>query len=424
MGKASVFRLVCAGIMLLPATTGALLPESTYARRQFLEYMTAPFHRFQEPLREYLIAPGEDDVLVRTYEQAGARYYVFLHPQRDVFDVDAPGTWIIRRRLDNGDIDQIKIFLQPHEGSFLRLTPAGRTTRMEVSLAGAVVYRNVPVPISMQRALVASFEMIRRATAGIVDWGLLLVDADHPGYATVAEMVSSVRPLLPGLPDAEDGAMDSEGNLVFIETLEAMGVDRGFNCSGFAKWIVDGIYGPRTGRYLAVEPLKRKHLNHRGTPWSEPLEDSRDPWFGLDWTRNLAGAVAALDHDGVATVIEPTARDVRDVPFTPYIPNVGYAISDLQAVLYWLALREPGTIYLGSVSRSFGSAPVLRQHSHVVVFFPWFDSRGQFQLSVMERNVETGLVSLNRRYPGDFVHLVRVTPGEMFQPPPIPSSDH
>ncbi|MFA7565651.1 MAG: hypothetical protein WCY01_01390, partial [Alkalispirochaeta sp.] len=104
-------------------------------------------------------------------------------------------------------------------------------------------------------------------------------------------------------------------------------------------------------------------------------------------------------------------------PFARYVEDVGYRVESLSAVLYWLARNEPGTFYLGSVNRLFGSDPVLRQHTHVVVLFPWFDESGRFQVSVMERNVETSLSSLEKRYGKDYIHLVRVRGNPRFEPP-------
>ncbi len=59
----------------------------------------------------------------------------------------------------------------------------------------------------------------------------------------------------------------------------------------------------------------------------------------------------------------------------------------------------------------------LRLHDHVVVIFPYVDARQVFRVAVFERSVETSLDSLSRRYPGDFVHLVRFDVGGDFQPP-------
>jgi hypothetical protein len=147
------------------------------------------------------------------------------------------------------------------------------------------------------------------------------------------------------------------------------------------------------------------------------VEDARDPYFGLDWTRNIAVALMQLDHPG--TELAPTAADVREVPFSQYVRNVGYPVVDMKEVLYLLAIQDPGYFYLGSVNKEFGTDPVLRQHTHVVVLFPYFTGDGKFRVSVMERNVETSLQSLADRYPDDFIHLVRIRAERNYVPPVI-----
>jgi len=81
-------------------------------------------------------------------------------------------------------------------------------------------------------------------------------------------------------------------------------------------------------------------------------------------------------------------------------------------------------IYLGSVNAPSATAssdgtPTLRQHHHVIVLFPFFDADGRFQVVVMERNLETSLASLDRRYGGEYVHLVRLDSTGPFAPPRI-----
>ncbi len=396
-------------------------PDTSHARRSVLNDLYATFHtpdgEDNDPERQLISSPWGSPVLYRREEQNGNRYDIFIPAGSDDLQIAAPGTYVLRRRIADNAFDQIKIFLQRDEGSFLRLRPEGRTLRMDVHIANTVMYRNVPVPMSMNRALTAPVESLIRETTGIVDWSLLEVYPDESGYAEIRHMVEEIRRALPGLPNAEDGAMDAEGNLVFIESLVSQERLPGFNCSGFAKWVVDGVYRPETGRYLPIEPLKEKHLGLRGTAWSEPLEDARDPYFGLDWTRNLAVHMAATRRNVDPAIIGRESLDVRDVPTAAYVEDVGYPVDALSSVLYWLALREPGTFYLGSVNRLFGEAPVLRQHTHVVVLFPYFDGEGRFHTAVMERNVETDIQSLERRYGDDFIHLVRVDASARFEAP-------
>jgi hypothetical protein len=254
----------------------------------------------------------------------------------------------------------------------------------------------------------SSFGEVIELSRTTVDWAGLVPPVQTFLYGPLRSMVEKIRPELSRLPDAEDGAMDKEGKLVSIETLAVQERLPGFNCSGFAKWVADGIYHERTGRYLDIEEIKQKPLTFRGSEQSRRYEKERDPFFGLDWTRNLASFLN-----------EKPVSDVRDLPYWKYRENIGFSVKDLKNVLYFLALREPNTFYFGSVNREFGTNPVLRQHIHVVVLFPYFNERGIFTVVVLERNVETSLESLFKRYKTDFIHLVGTPATETFVPPVI-----
>ncbi|MCG8479257.1 MAG: hypothetical protein MI724_09200 [Spirochaetales bacterium] len=412
--RRKVFGAIALVVWYVVPSVGAItIPDTSRARAAVLERMTAPVQRYEAVVRELIPQPGGDPVIFRTEEQNESRYYLFIAPDDDRFDLASPGTVIVRRRIGDGAFEQIKIFLQHHEGSFVRLRPRGRTLRMDLFLAWAPLYRDVPVPITMERALTVPFATLRDATRGVVDWSLLEPDVHHPGYAAIRRMIEEARR---ALPDASDGAVNVDGSPVFIETVAAEEAPA-LNYSGFAKWVVDGLYGARTGSYLPVESLRHKHLDHRGTAWSAPREDDRDPYFALDWTRNLAREMYGLERGVASHLLDPEIADVRTVPVARYREDVGYAMDQLRATLYWLAVTEPGTVYLGSVNRSFGDELVLRQHTRVVVFLPYFDGEGRFEVAIMERAAETSLDALERRYEGDFVHLVRVRADERFDPP-------
>jgi hypothetical protein len=206
--------------------------------------------------------------------------------------------------------------------------------------------------------------------------------------------------------------------MVFIATGLAAGKG-GFNCSGFAKWVVDGLYAPLSGHLMDIGPLKSRNAARTNT-WSTRFEEELDPYFGLDWSRGLARTLLQA-RTGVIPTDEQI--DVRDSDHLPYIRDVGYPVPKLEYLLYFLARKDPGTLYVGSVNAPSAAVsegtPTLRQHHHVIVLFPYFDARGVFQVAVMERNVQSSLASLVRRYGSEYVHLVRIDSEGIFAPPRI-----
>lgn len=396
----------------------SLFPDNSAARLYMEELIFAPVREIPRVDREFIEAyPGAPEVLYRTGEQNDHIYQLFLNDHDGRFPVYGAGSYIIKRSLENGEFVQAKIFLRTDEGFFARIFPSGGRSRMNLFINGKQLYSDIPVPLRFEEVLLLPFGEVVKATRHLVDWSLLRPTGTASAYGAVETMVDRAREALPSLPDAEDGAMDASGSLVFIESLQGMEELPGFNCSGFAKWVCDGIYESREGGYMEIEPLKEKHLGLRGTGWTTPRENDRDPYFGLDWTRNLARTLEASRRGVAAGTLHPEAMDVRSVSLASYTEDMGYRVEELRHVLYYLAAKDPGHFYLGSVNREFGSEPVLRQHTHVVVIFPYFTESGIFEVVVLERNVETSLESLEERYSGDYLHLVRVAASREFQPP-------
>ncbi len=405
-------------------------PETDDVRREYLRDALAPVSDLESfrPLVSTAYASGRD-VLVTTERNDTYAYFVVVPELDGEFPLSSAGTYILRRRRSDGALDQLKIFVRSDPGFFVRIWPEGREeaspadrrdrerSAMSVYLAGVQVHREIPLPVSIETLLEEPFERIVDLTSARIDWSRVYPSTDDPRYRDVALMASRARSMLHTLPDAEDGAMDEEGNLVFIESLVLQDQEPGFNCSGFAKWIVDGLHSGLYGSFLPIEPLKEKHLEVRGHRWSEPLEDARDPYFGLDWTRNLAVTMLSASQGG--REVHPEAADVRSVAYEAYVEDVGYPVDRLSRIMYLLAVDEPGHFYIASLNREFGSDPVLHQHVHVAVLFPYFDDRGRFFVDVLERNVETSLESLDRRYHDDSIHLVRVRADRAYAPPVI-----
>jgi hypothetical protein len=236
--------------------------------------------------------------------------------------------------------------------------------------------------------------------------------------------MSRIRGQLPALSFRDDGAIDDQGRYVFINTLLPQNGLAGLNCSGFAKWVIDGMLKPSTGTLLPIEPLKQA-FGERGSSFTEPFERLRDPFFGLDWTRNLAAeANAALLSPAFGRIEE---FEVRNAPFAsvivrgkgdvpvgvrPYpgfLLTAGFGIEGLRALLYTLAIDEPGRIYLASVNNELNTPPPrMRQHFHIAVLVPSFNEYGVFQVAVFESAEETAFARFKNRYPGHLVNLVGV----------------
>ncbi|MBN1649477.1 MAG: hypothetical protein JW874_15670 [Spirochaetales bacterium] len=356
-------------------------------------------------------------VMVASQVEADGTYLLFVNEYHQDFPVSNRGTYIIKRNQSDGKFVQAKVFLKNRSDCYMRLFPDGSKTRLDAVLFGYKVYENVSVPMDFLHVLLQPVSEIIRLTSYMVDWEMLLYSGNTAADRDISGMVKRIRSELPCLHDVDDGAMDSEGKLVFIETLKPQGDEGGFNCSGFAKWIIDGIVEPRTGSLLDIRKLKTRHPDIRTSSLAVRYEESRDPYFGLDWTRNLAMAADGREDN-------PERYDVRNVSFLEYGEDVGYPAAKIDLVLYQLAVRDPGCFYLGAVNGEQGEKPVMRQYYHIVVFFPYFDKNGSFQVAVMERNMETSLEQIRQRYPEEYIHLVRIQGTSDFELPRPFSGEH
>jgi hypothetical protein len=352
-------------------------------------------------------------VRFETRRQNGYLYYLFENEEDSSYSISGWGNYVVKREEESGRFVQIKVFYRSDPGCFVRLFPRGTRTSMDVYLFGTKIARGVLLPVDFMDLLTEPFARVVNLSNSTVSWERLL----YRRIAEVDELVHShvqhIRGLLPKLPDQEDGALDEQGRFVFIDSGQLQGTAGGLNCSGFAKWIADGFYHGLAGRYLAIEPLKEKHLEYRGNRWSLRYEDERDPYFGLDWSRNLAASLWRAQGYEPAS---PEAFDVRRVEFLAYREDVGFPVEDLELLMFLEASANPGHFYLGSLNREYGSQPVLRQHFHMVALFPYFTPSGSLRIAVFDRNQEAALEGTVERYAGSYIHLVRLPVGDSFQP--------
>ena len=417
----SIYRLFLISVILtaVPAAVFAYapdFPENDETRRNMRELITAPTSDVLasgSEIVQQVLDGGRVKFQVRT--QNDSFYLLFINEINDMYPLYGRGSYIIKRNLEDGEFVQIKVFLNNSSDCFVRIYPMSDRAEMEIVMYGRRVYSGINLPFRFADALTCPFLDIIDATAGAVDWKLLLPDLPSALFDVKAGMVDEIRRQLPLMNDADDGALDHDGRWVYIETLGPQS-GSGFNCSGFVKWVADGIYFSDAGKYMSISALKEKNLDERGHRWSDHHEDDRDPYFGLDWTRNIASTIVGARHNGESGYKD---NDVRSLPWSEWAEDVGFPIEDLKLVMYYLAVSEPQYLYLASVNIPWGTAPILRQHIHTAVLIPVIDQRLGFKDIVMERNFESDVDSLQKRYPGAHVNLVRIRPDAGYKFPEL-----
>jgi hypothetical protein len=177
-------------------------------------------------------------------------------------------------------------------------------------------------------------------------------------------------------------------------------------------WPAAALNRAITGTTLSSELVDRRYPESRGTRWRTP-QGVDEPYRYLDITRTVSAhigtaVVRPYRANFDSSVAEIEAHDVRSVPFVHYTEDVGYPLREALRAVYWLALTEPGTVYLASVSRPVGSRTVQQVHTELAVILPWFKENGSLQAVVVTPDGLTDLGSYVAAQPGDFVHLTRV----------------
>ena len=396
-------------------------PETYEIRREVTHLMTAPNKEIdnQRPMITDCFLTGKKVKFQVVYD-SGFYYFIFINERailsQSEFPMVSAGTYVIKKDARSGAFTQIKIFLNNDPDTFVRINSHNESSMLEFSLFKSMVCKEILIPISINKLITEPFETIMKLSDYIVNWDILYTFYNETENKLVMNICHEIDNKLPELNDTEDGAQDWNGDFVFIENSEP-NPEKGFNCSGFAKWVADGIFSAKTNRLMEISALKKKHIPERKDTLSLLYENERDPFFGLDWTRNIAMTIYELDNN--EREIKFSDVDVRDYPYEVYSEEIGYSIANLKALLYYLTITNPGYIYLGSVNGDFGNDPVLRQHFHVVVFLPYIGPNGNFYPMVYERNIKSSIDDFIKKYPRESIHLVRVKADDNFSLPDI-----
>ena len=367
---------------------------------------------------------------------ARARYETGLYPGW------AQGSWMMTRCKEKGKGTLIRIFLRSDQFTYIQFRPfpdekIEDKVQMDAVLYGAYIIRSVPIAVSFDRLYTMPLNEILRLAGD--KFPQHFFEPDPAMYRDSRRFVAQVRQRIGELRFADDGAIDENGNYVFIETLrQQTSASPGLNCSGFAKWLIDGILRPVTGTRLSINPLKAPFVD-RGSSFSVNWEERRDPYFGLDWIRNLAAeangrlrspSYRALEEfevrsDDFSLVRVNENRTYVTSSYPGFLEEAGYGVEGLHALLYTLAINNPFSFYLAAVNNEVGApvtpdnlrgSPRLRQYFHVAALVPYFDEFGVFRVVVFESAAETSFSAFSSRYPGHYINLVQIPVSAAFDP--------
>ncbi|NIZ19507.1 hypothetical protein [Entomospira culicis] len=328
----------------------------------------------------------------------------------DRFKMDGRGTYIIKKRVQDGTIEHIKIYLQSESESYILITPQGSSEiNLDVFLFETPIYRNVRLPINLNSATTLPFSRIMASSSHVIDWNLLFLPLANQNArrSYLQNVIRQVELRLPELSYVADGMQNSNGTLVHGQTREPQQNQTGLGNLGFVKWIMDGFYSPLNQGKLSDISL---------------LQNDNEPQLSsLTWNRNLSYFINKSIFS--RRRIHIGEDDVRDTPFLTYTPEIGYPLSTLPAVIYLEAIRRPEAIYLGSINEVSATTQNRRAHLASIVIIPFFNEMGNLETTVFYNNQKMTLEDLHRKHRGAFIHLQRITTNNTtFQLPQIKSN--
>ncbi len=311
--------------------------ETNLVREGCLGTMTVPVGRLVAKREYFAFRGGEQRVLFKVVIKRKSAFFLFITETPSGYAEWGRGHYVIKRSLVTGRFESIGIPYRDDPGCYLEIIPRDGLTLMTVYLFGVIIHQEVHLASTLEALLTAPFASIIDMSQGVVDWSSLLYHGGRPEDRLVKDLVTTIEREFPRIRETEDGAINERGEFVTIRDGKKQEGRAGLNCSGFMKWIVDGLYQPLTGSLLDIASLKKRHPDRRGTRWSARNEEITDAYFGLDWTRNLASRLAAAQTGAPRPDIE--AADVRHVPFLDYREDLGYPVRDLKVVLYFLSIE-------------------------------------------------------------------------------------
>lgn len=399
----------------------------------------------QKQAQIYTLNTGES-VEVRV-ERSNTDVLVVISRERNgLYPGTIQGSWILYRNLVDGSPKKIRLYLRSDPYVYVEFRPLSQKKSVldVVAYSGYIVYAQ-PIPFAFQDLYTMPVNQVLSSVQDVFPREYF--DVDPRLYRDMRYFVSLVRNKLKDLEYADDGALDEQGRPVYIASQLPQNSQWGLNCSGFAKWIIDGLVRPVTGKGLLIDELKQP-VAGRGSQFTEPLESVLDPFFGLDWTRNLAlqanrillsSSYAAMQEievteTPISQLIIKKGKQTERISFPSYLKNAGFTIEGLPSLMYSLAVRYPQWFYLASVNtdlpvnlRQYPSGTQLppapgsgiRRHFHVAVLVPYFTEEGVFKVNVFESAAETSFDAFVHRYPGYQIHLVRIPFLGSFDPPMV-----
>lgn len=441
------------------------IPDSSDIRTNLVEtWFEAPIDLLRDNPPDKIVARDGNLFEVRL-EESSTNFVIVVAPRtvadveindnkgsrvvtEDFYDAMAPGGWVLLRNRFSGKPVAVRYYFSIDNDIYVELVPD--ETNRSLTYANFFVYdvyaaRNVPIRLPFSRFYTISLSSLVNLTSKTLPWNYAEI---HTGiYHSILQMIGMIEHCLPELKYEEDLMLDEREKQVYISTGERYSPPNPFDenqtdagedleeenkillsSGGFVKWICDGLVMPIAGGGLLRNPLIVQTVPNKNTSYHGILSQKYNLSFALDWTRHLASAVRAVDSgselrypdSGVDVTIEPfsaqsTPKGISRV--AGYERNIGYSIKQLRALLYVLAVTDPGRWFLGALRETDRNVqPEVHIFNQCLAFFPYFDGNGKFKCKVFANCEEIELDNFLEVFQNEFIHLTRINSSDYFFP--------
>jgi hypothetical protein len=282
---------------------------------------------------------------------------------------------------------EVAVFFQNDKSSVLKFSNKKPST-YDIYLFGKLYRKNLPYYFSFDSLKIISLYKILSLLEDVnIDQEILISKDDSIIKEKFINKV--IKPSI-SFKYVDDGARNEFGEFVYIKNEnEQKSNEQGFNCSGFAKDVVDNYIrsiNPEF-RYLNITDLKKSREQERDNVAFRYKDLDYNPFFGLEWGKNLADKI---NQECNYNIIKSEEYDKDQ--YLSYQRYRGYDVNNLKEILFRDQQKDSTNFYILIFNRLRSQKPIVPEYYHIAIVVPSFKNK-QFNLQVFESSEET---SFNR----------------------------
>ena len=286
------------------------------------------------------------------------------------------------------ELTEVKFYYHYNNNSYIFFDKSS-FSKFDVYLFGKIIKKGLPYHFSFDSLkFLSSDSFLNVFYDNKIQDETLIVENDYEFKENFIKKV--ITPSL-SLEYCDDGVIDEFGDFVYISNGLSQNIQKkGINCSGFVKDVVDNYIRLKYSnfKWLSLSILKEKRISERAETSYVAFEGKYDPYFGLDWVKNLTDQINQYYNYR----IDKALIYDKDV-YSQYFPNAGYYFTNLKEVLFRDQKQDSKYFYILVFNRLRTQSPVIPEYYHIAIAVPYFENY-HFYIRVFESGDETSFDNL------------------------------